>query len=148
MKNFEWSTVFEIGVPEIDHDHQSMVSITNEVREALSAARYEQASRLVDRLLEASKAHFRREESLLSQLGFSRLSGHVRYHAGLLEKAQKVRQVCEDAAGKAAIQDCYDEMLSFLVDDIVRGDYDFKSFLEERGLAKPRSKLHLNSRPG
>lgn len=136
MKRFEWSSIFEIGVPEIDRDHLEMVSLTNAVRDALMAEQYEQSSRLIAELLKVSKAHFEREEALLERHGFPRLQSHVRYHAGLLDKAERMKRICENITGRHEIRECYDEMLSFLVDDVVRGDYDFKSFLEEKGLAR------------
>ncbi|MGD9537052.1 MAG: bacteriohemerythrin [Alphaproteobacteria bacterium] len=147
MKTFEWSPVFEIGVPEIDRDHREMVALTNAIRDALMAEQYELSSRLIAELLAAAKAHFEREEALLAHHGFPRLQRHVRYHVGLLDKAERMKRVCENVTGKHEIRDCYDEMLSFLVDDVVRGDYDFKSFLEEKGIAKTEPRLTLKARP-
>ncbi|MBE7421490.1 MAG: hemerythrin domain-containing protein [Zoogloeaceae bacterium] len=71
------------------------------------------AARAFERLLEHAAAHFAHEEALLARRGFAQLDAHRRAHAGLLGRAQALRQAWRDgAAGLGAI-------VEFLAGDLV-----------------------------
>lgn len=137
MHKLEWLETLEFRVPEIDGDHRAMLDLMKAVQSAARARDRERSEKFLDRLLTFSKNHFRREEKLLKSWGYSAVDKHAEYHAGLLERAKAVRRACAKIETSENFEECCGEMLSFLVDDIVRGDLKLKSFFEDAGLSLP-----------
>ena len=136
MKPFKWVPTLELGVPEIDDDHKALLGLVQGVESAIAdsdGAVY--LSRLDDMLL-AAEQHFLREEAFLERLAYPNLERHRRYHAHLLTQAKAIRQLCEAAVSQSQRDKCATELLGFLIDDIIRGDMEFKSFLQEEGIAR------------
>ncbi|MFB0953495.1 MAG: hemerythrin domain-containing protein, partial [Aeromonadaceae bacterium] len=81
MSLVEWSEQFETGHPVVDHQHQSLFSLMNELDQALTDGASEEALwvRLL-RLHELTREHFRCEERLMQELGFPELPAHRAEH--------------------------------------------------------------------
>ncbi len=134
MAKFEWRKAFELGVPEIDEEHKRMLSVIYGIESAILAEDRPRFIRLLNEVIELSRAHFEKEEALLARLGYPDLDQHIDYHTRLLEHATETKNICEQLTQQEMMQKCVDDMLGFLVDDIVRGDMEFKSFLQEKGV--------------
>ena len=134
MARFEWLETFELGVEEIDNDHIEMLSIMKEIETSADAEDFDLTTGLLDKLVSSSMAHFEREEALLERHGYLNLDVHKEYHAALIARASAVKDVCKGIRSRENFKECCDEMFRFLIDDIVAGDLNFKSFLEEKGL--------------
>lgn len=131
MAKLDWLESFELGVDEIDDDHREMLAIMRDVEAAADASDFALRARLLDRLIDASLEHFRREEAYLERIGYPDLEAHKTYHADLVSRAGAVKRVCETIQPSPTFKDCCAEMFGFLVDDIVAGDLRFKSYLEQ-----------------
>lgn len=134
MPKLEWLDSFELGVPEIDGDHRAMLDLMKAVQSAMAASDRKTGEQLLDRLLVFAEGHFDREQALLERWGYPEAETHATYHWNLLLRAVAVRQACAEIESQTSFNECSEEMLSFLVDDVVRGDMKLKSFLEEAGL--------------
>lgn len=134
MTKFEWAEIFELGVPEIDADHRKMFALAKRVGSAVSAGDHALCAEATAEFHDFSLAHFEREEAYLRQAGYGGIDEHAEFHARLLEKAKTMRRACEDLQEGEDLADCYRQVVAFMVDDIVRGDLQFKSFLEEQGI--------------
>ena len=132
----EWSEIFELGVPEIDADHRKMFALARDVGLAIAMNDHEKCAALTAQLVALARDHFEREEGLLRGLGYYDLEEHIRYHAALLDQAEAMRQACAEMKGQAAVEECFRNVMGFLIDDIIRGDFGFKSFLEENGVTR------------
>ncbi|MEO5338114.1 MAG: hemerythrin domain-containing protein [Magnetospirillum sp. WYHS-4] len=136
MAKVELLDTFVIGHPRIDADHQKLIDLVNQLDDAVTNGELKSCKVLFDDFIEAARDHFAREEQVLRAAGFPRLTQHCVYHWGLLQRAHSVRRMCGDMTDMADIRDCFDSLVSFMVDDVILGDMDFKSFLQERGLAR------------
>jgi len=136
MDALKWSRTFETGVAEIDDDHRHLFLLAEAIRESVAKRDLGQSSTTVQRFIAAAEKHFVREESILAQTGFPDLAGHKVYHASLVAKARQLRLVCDIELDFAKADACYAELVAFLVDDDVRGDSQFKSYLQNRGPAR------------
>ena len=132
----EWFDTFELGVPEIDDDHKHLLSIMRDVQSSAEQGKSDLCARNLGKLLNDTKAHFGREEEFLRKLGYDGVQGHVAYHGELYSRAKAVKSSCENRVSREDLADCCEEMMSFLIDDIVRGDLPLKSFFEQKGLVK------------
>lgn len=137
MKKIEFLDSFVIGHPDIDADHRRIVDAVNDITEAIQADGCARCQEKVAIFLDVVREHFEREEAVLRENGYPDLADHVSYHHRLIEKARRVEVHCVGMQDRAALDACYDEMVSFLIDDVIRGDLEFKSFLMDKG-AVPR----------
>ena len=137
MPKLEWLDTFELRVPEIDGDHRVMLDLMNAVQSAAAARDRPRCEHYMDRLLAFSESHFRREEALLDRWKYPGARKHAAYHAELLERTNAVRRACSEIESPESYIECCEEMISFLVDDVVRGDMKLKSFMENAGLTIP-----------
>ena len=134
MREIEWLETFELRVPEIDSDHRVMLELMKGVRAAAEAGDRDRCEHILDRLIVFSIQHFEREEAFIKCHGYAGADRHAEYHRGLLDRVETVRKACRKIETPGEFQDCCDELMSFLVDDVVRGDLKLKSFLNEAGL--------------
>lgn len=137
MQKFEWMETFELRVPEIDGDHRVMLALMKNVRAAAEAGDRDQCEHVTDRLVAFSRDHFEREQAFIERHGYPSAEQHAEYHRGLLDRTEAVRTACRAVESLEEFQDCCEEMMSFLIDDVVRGDMKLKSFLKEAHLTLP-----------
>ncbi|WP_330359767.1 hemerythrin domain-containing protein [Solemya pervernicosa gill symbiont] len=92
-----------------------------------------QCSLLLNELMEVAKEHFRNEEAYLAKVKYPDLAEHAIYHNEMLLKAFQVKQICEGFEEAHDVNACFDELVKFLIDDVLMGDLKFKSYLEYEG---------------
>ncbi|MEO3430234.1 hemerythrin domain-containing protein [Pelagibius sp. CAU 1746] len=137
MKRFDWLESFELRVPEIDGDHRAMLELMKATRAAAAAGNRTKVEHFLDRLFALTQNHFMREETLLLRWGYPDAKTHAMYHQRLLDRAKAVRRACGKIESQEAFEECCEEMMTFLVDDVVRGDLKMKSFLQSNDLTLP-----------
>jgi len=133
---------FLTGHPKIDAEHLKIVGAINNVSEAILAGEYDRCSMLLDEFLEICIDHFKSEEKLLAKLDYPGLADHSVFHSELILKAKSVKILCMDIDRDDSIRRCFDEMATLLIEDVVRGDLQFVSFLIEKGEIKQRPHTH------
>jgi len=127
---------FFTGHSEIDEDHKNLVESINLVSEAINSNELVECKKLLDSFVEIARNHFSREEDILREVNFPGVDKHCEYHDGLLERAGAVKKLCQQIDDQSLIKKCFDEMASFFIDDVVRGDHEFVSHLVNAGVAK------------
>lgn len=137
MPKLEWLESFELRVPEIDGDHRTMLDLMKAVQTAAATQNRQRTEHYLDRLIAFSECHFAQENVLLKRWNYPDAELHAQYHAGLLERATAVRQACVNIGAPQTYQECCEEMMSFLIDDVVQGDMRLKSFFDDAGPSLP-----------
>lgn len=101
-----WTQDLEIGVPFIDADHRTLVSLLNQVGACVAA---NEESMTVGSVLftldEYARLHFSREEKFQEMAGYPGLVEHRRQHLDLLRRLDGVRQRFEADSGQVALGD-------------------------------------------
>lgn len=128
----QWSESYELGVEEIDSEHRNMFGFVADVEKAIERGDLDECSALVDRFIEASKTHFANEEKLLVREEYPEITGHCDYHRSLVQRARDLKATCEEEIEAGKIENCYMDMIDLLLDDIVKGDLQIKSYLQDR----------------
>ena len=136
VSHFEIMESLEIGNAAIDGAHRKMVSIMRATKEAILAEDLDLSRNLLGKLTKETIRHFKEEEDLLEKAGYDGLKKHAKFHNNLIKRIMAVKADCENFLSPEKLLGCFDEMTRFMVDDIVRGDLAFKSFLQVKGLAK------------
>ena len=133
-----FSDAFLTGHPDIDGEHLEIFEIINAVADAIAEREFEICENLVSSFLNVCRDHFRHEEEILAEVNFPRLEEHASFHADLLEKGQNIRLLCKRQVDPSQLDNCFTEMVKFFLEDVVRGDLDFVSFLQHKGVVPIR----------
>lgn len=131
----EWMETLDLGVPELDGDHKTMVAIMQAIERTAEKHQKKECVALLERLFSFTRHHFQREEILLKTWGYGEVAGHARYHEELMDGASRVMKTCIEQDNTEDFARCCDELMRFLIDDVVRGDLNLKSFLDYNGIS-------------
>ena len=107
-----WRPAYTSGHPLIDAQHRQLFALANEALGRASQG-YEGVRPVLDRLLRHCEEHFADEERILAAAGYGDLNAHARSHRYLVERAQSLRNQCDDDLVDLAT------LLAFVVRDVV-----------------------------
>jgi hemerythrin-like metal-binding protein len=133
---FDWNQIFELGLPEVDDDHREMLTIMKSIEAAASTEDFDLCSDLLDKLVETTKSHFRREENLLEEAGYPDVHLHAKCHAELIDQASQLKAICKPIKSREKFEDFSWKLFQLFLDEVVSGDLHFKSYLQDRGIIK------------
>ena len=136
MIDLEWHDFLKIGVDFIDEDHRKILGIMLQVKNAINVKNFNECSLLLGILIDEARDHFKREEEYLFETRYPQLENHKIYHNELIIKAEATKAICEGINTQHDAEECFESMANFLIDDILRGDISFKSYLEHKGYIK------------
>lgn len=125
---------FLTGHPEIDADHRKLIEVINLIDDAITNNELGECRRLLDSFLEVARGHFEHEEDILRKIAFPDVENHKEYHINMLDRAVAVKNLCREMKEQGHIKECFDEMVDFLIDDVVRGDSVFVSYMIDKGI--------------
>ena len=134
---YEIPASLSIDFDAINAEHENLVSILNE---ALTKIRAEEDRRVdtVDESLEAlsaaMQAHFNHEEQEMASLGYGDLPLHKAQHARCIARLDATRRSAAD--NRIMNKQVLDDVFDMILDDVIRADSGFKSFLYARGILR------------
>ena len=103
MTLLEWRDEFRIGIAEVDHEHQQLIGLINELHEALSPQA--SAAAIGDFLGELHAriaAHFALEEKVMRARHYPEYTDHKQDHEQLLEQLREIMEQFEREGRYAA----------------------------------------------
>ena len=115
-----------IGHPVIDDDHKKLFDIINAIHDTILEGDVDVCQRLFKSFHQLAADHFAREEAVLKKINFPNVESHHDYHQDLLSKAAVAADKCTEMGEKSAIMSCFDEMSDFFIEDIIKGDIEFR----------------------
>lgn len=93
MPLIEWTPDLAVGVESLDTDHKVLVSLINQLDEAITAGNPRAAvQRVLDALYDYTVYHFSREEALMRACGYPDYEAHVRNHTTLRTQVADIRE--------------------------------------------------------
>ncbi|MEG3620221.1 hemerythrin family protein [Magnetovibrio sp. PR-2] len=125
---------FITGHPVIDGEHAEIVNMINAVSHSIENEEHEKCEELLEAFLVLCDEHFKSEEALLADAEYPELKDHMTFHHELMLKAQGVKALCVNTESPETLKRCFDEMATLLIEDVVRGDMQFVSFLKEKNI--------------
>ena len=91
MTLIEWRTEFETGVTEVDHEHQELVQLINELHEQIGAdAPRETVSDFLGEVFAKISAHFALEETVMRKHDYDEYADHKADHEKLLDDLRDI----------------------------------------------------------
>ena len=111
MSLIEWRDSYSIGIPAVDYEHQSLISLINELHDDLvQRGANERTHRFLGELFAKISAHFALEEEVMRDLGYDELAEHKEDHETLLDGIRDIMDLAEQE------DSCDEQRLSELLD--------------------------------
>jgi hemerythrin-like metal-binding protein len=134
MQPIPWKEQYEVGVKEIDEQHQHLLDIINQVIVSIEKRNeWKTTSSIIDSLIHYAYNHFSTEERYMLESGYPELSWHIGLH---LEFIRKVFVMSERA--KQRIPGVHQEILSYLekwyYEHVLEIDRKYMSYFVEKGI--------------
>ena len=87
MALIEWRQEFSVGIDDVDHEHQELIAMINELYERLHGGRVEkvQVSEVLGEIHAKIAAHFALEEYIMQQARYDHYAEHKAEHDLLLD---------------------------------------------------------------
>ena len=96
IKLVEWRDEFNIGIEEVDHEHQELIDLINEsYEEAKKEGSITAAIDSLGEIFEKISAHFALEEKVMKELKYDQYEDHKEDHEILLDN---IRDLMEDVS--------------------------------------------------
>ena len=129
-----WNDSWVIGVQEIDAQHKNLVSILNQLHQAMSLGHGKDVlGGILNSLIGYTKAHFAAEEALLAEYKFPETPTHRAEHDSFTQSIAKFRE--DYRAGKPGVPVSLMLFLqAWLKEHILINDKAYSSFLNARGV--------------
>jgi hemerythrin-like metal-binding protein len=128
-----WSERFSMGLKKIDHQHQQLFKIINDlIANQNAAGGSEIIAEILDRMTKYTEYHFKTEERVMMEYGYPEYALQVREHA---EFKTKTARFCMDrtAANTGLSGEMLDYLQNWLTNHILESDLRFKGFLIKNG---------------
>jgi hemerythrin len=129
-----WLPSFETGIADIDDDHRELVEAVQNIEKTLVAGDIDKCSAQFHEFMEQAAHHFEKEEIFLESIDFPHLEFHSAVHNRLLEMGKEALKVVEADLDQEAARKCLEEMIYFLLEDVIKADAEFKSYAQKKGL--------------
>lgn len=123
----EWTKELEVGIPLVDKDHKVLVSLLNQVYDAIGNNEERAVlGSVLNSLSEYTNYHFAREEKLQEVAGYGDLQAHHQRHLTL---AKQVHDICvryEADSGTVQGDEILQFLKSWLVEHILKHDMSYR----------------------
>jgi len=129
MTLVDWDESYSVGNGEIDDDHRRIITLLNEIHQAYETGQpAAEIAGLFDRLIEATVAHCRREESILTARDYVWLDAQRADHRLLIESLGTMRRSVEKpGTGERAAAEVGDFLLNWFMSHILEEDMQFRT---------------------
>ena len=99
MTLIKWQQKFVIGIPDVDHEHRSMIDLINTLHADLSkSAPREEISEFLAEIDTRISAHFALEETVMRDLNYDGYDDHKVDHERLLDDIREIMDNYENDA--------------------------------------------------
>jgi hemerythrin len=136
MDYFQWSDELRVGNKLIDQDHLELVTLVNELHEAVQEG---QSTDLLANILQTlstyTQEHFQREELLMEHIQYIDIDAHKTVHRKLIDQVLVLQDAF--ARGRSEVASNTAELLRYwLTHHIMRTDKQLSQAIKAAGLAE------------
>lgn len=129
-----WKKDYELGIKEIDAQHQHFVGLINRLLETIDKhEKLEELSGIKDDLYNYAVTHFETEEKYFSLFSYEGASEHKLEHIKLLARAKEFKDDKASEPWSSAFKLC-DFLEDWLVDHLAQMDRRYVECFHEHGL--------------
>ena len=134
MVLIEWNDSFSVQIEEIDDQHQMLVSMINDLHEAMIRRQGDQIlADIIEGLIEYTVTHFKTEEKYFHQYGYADTREHLKEHAAFVQAVSEFKQGLD--AGKLFLSiEVLNYLSNWLQNHIKKTDMQYVPFFKSKGL--------------
>jgi hemerythrin len=134
MALIQWDDSLSVNVVEIDRQHKKLVSMINELNDAMSEGKGKDIlGKIIHDLIDYTQTHFQTEETYFEQFKYPETDRHKKEHSNFTQKVVEFQD--KFSAGELGLSI---RVLRFLCDwlknHIKGSDKDYGPFFNEKGL--------------
>ncbi len=134
MSLIKWDDSYSVKVTEIDQQHQKLVSMINELHDAMRQGRGKDVlGKLINGLISYTAIHFKTEEKYFDQFGYPETDSHKKEHAAFVQKISEFKDGFEKGQQSLSI-DVMNFLMDWLLKHIKGVDIQYSQFFNEKGL--------------
>ncbi|MFA5903619.1 MAG: bacteriohemerythrin [Desulfobacula sp.] len=134
MAIIKWDDGFSVNVAKLDQQHQKLISMNNELNEAMGKGKGKDVlGKIVNGLIDYTLTHFKTEEDYFKQFRYPETDSHKKEHIAFVRKVSEFKEGFENGKLSLSI-----EIMTFLSDwlrnHIKIIDKKYSRFLNGKGL--------------
>ncbi|MEN9465482.1 MAG: hypothetical protein RL217_1663 [Pseudomonadota bacterium] len=92
MERYEWQDSLNLGITAIDKQHRKILDYINALSHAIEFHQRAEVAQVLTQLTHYALEHFRFEEELMAQAGYSLFQAHQATHQRFEQKIQQLQQ--------------------------------------------------------
>lgn len=134
MRQLIWTTCYSVGIPELDQQHQRVISMVNLLISDIDiGSEPEMIAAALSGVTRYTNEHFATEEQFLLDRGYPELEAHRRAHR---EYRRAIIKLCHDTwlVDPHAPAKLARFLRSWWLEHIIGEDMGYREFLQDRGL--------------
>ena len=132
MSYLKWSDKYSLNVAEIDEQHKKLVSLVNEMYDAMQAGKgRDMIGTVIAEFVDYTDYHFKAEERLLRQNGYPEYDEHKEMHDSLSRKAHSIKETFDRGNTPSAIEVML-LLTNWLNTHILEEDRKYKPYAERK----------------
>jgi hemerythrin-like metal-binding protein len=128
---FVWTDRMSVGHPEIDADHQRLVGIINRLWVSEDNGNRQVIEFVLDDLVHYTESHFKREEHLMSEMGYPERERHGRIHRSICRRLEEIRWEYFQGIREELRGEILEFLKSWLNDHILVEDMSYRPYLRK-----------------
>ena len=134
MALITWDDSFSVNVADIDRQHQKLISMINELNDAMKQGKGKDIlGKIVNGLISYTATHFKTEENYFERFGYPDANQHKKEHIAFVQKVSDFKNGFEKGKLSLSI-----EVMNFLSDWLqnhIKGtDKKYSQFFNGKGL--------------
>ena len=134
MPIIHWTPDFTVGVSSLDTDHKVLISLINQLDDAIRAGEPQATlTRVLEALLDYTDYHFAREEALMHACRYPDVEAHIRIHQTLRAQVQDIRDRYRRNPESMHSREVLAFLKNWLTAHIVGRDKLYTPFLQSAG---------------
>jgi len=99
MSLFTWSSIYSVGIEQIDRQHRALIDRMNALYDCHTReAPTSRTLAALDELIAYTVKHFNWEEDAMRKAGYADFEAHAKHHAKLIEQIQQIHDQLQSGA--------------------------------------------------
>ena len=134
MALLQWSDALSVGVVEVDRQHQKLVTMINDLNDAMRAGKGKDAlGKTIAELIAYAATHFKTEEKYFDQFGYPESAVHKLEHVAFVQKVTDFKKGFDNGSLGLSLQ-VMDFLSDWLQKHIKGNDKKYTAFFNSKGL--------------
>lgn len=129
----EWKPEYSVGVKVLDDDHKRLIDLLNSFHTAYQYHTGDEFERkALQELVDYTKYHFEREETLMAEIGYPDLDAHKAQHRAMIAEVERFLEEYRQK-GHEALLGVADYLNGWLIHHINGTDKQYSPFFQKAG---------------